>query len=172
MSTPTNKNQFRERVRSLAKFQIPGLTRQRKTHVPDNISPHGSKSRGIIHGERLSEQERTARPLTSGLPGYRIQPGHTGLDPLENAWEVAFLGGKFLRNLFTGKLRTHKPVYLAAMALVGLLLFVPFVVWAVEATLTTWDIEAVLFGVLLLPLAAIGFALWLNVSTSLQSKTL
>jgi len=61
--------------------------------------------------------------LIPGWPGYRTRPGRSGLDYLDSEFELAHMQGLFLRRLFTGKLRTTKPVYLAAMAALGLHLY-------------------------------------------------
>jgi hypothetical protein len=51
-----------------------------------------------------------------GRPGYRTRPGRSGLDPLDNRFELAYMEGLFIRRLITGRLRTHNVLYLVLMA--------------------------------------------------------
>lgn len=58
-----------------------------------------------------------------GFPGYRTRDNRSGLDPLDTRAEAAFMEGTFYRNLYTFRLRTRNPFYLALMFLFGV---VPF----------------------------------------------
>lgn len=58
--------------------------------------------------------------LLPGWPGYRNRVGRSGLDPLDNQFEWAQMQGRFVRALFTARLRSDEPAYLALMALAGL----------------------------------------------------
>ncbi len=59
--------------------------------------------------------------LFGGMPGYRNRPGRSGLDYMETTAEAAHMEGMFYRRLFTFKLRTRNPFYLAMMGGGGLL---------------------------------------------------
>ena len=67
-----------------------------------------------------------------GLLSYRNRPGRTGLDPIETYQEAAYIEGRFLKALFTGRLRTRNPIYLTTMVICGLLLLTPTMVTLVE----------------------------------------
>lgn len=71
--------------------------------------------------------------LFLGQIGYRTRDGLSGLDPIENQNEAALIEGHFIRKLFTGKLRTRKPVYTGILLIVGLLL----VLFPLSGVLTT-----------------------------------
>jgi hypothetical protein len=45
-----------------------------------------------------------------GWPGYRTRPGRSGLDPLDNEFELAQMEGKFIRALISGKLDPRGPI--------------------------------------------------------------
>ena len=60
-----------------------------------------------------------------GTPGYRTRPGRSGLDYLDNEFELARMEGIFLRRLFTGRLTTSSPVYLYGMAILGVVCVSP-----------------------------------------------
>jgi len=54
-----------------------------------------------------------------GWPGHRTRPGRTGYDPLEVDFEAAHMEGVILRQLLTGRFRTHNPIYLFMMLFLG-----------------------------------------------------
>jgi hypothetical protein len=55
-----------------------------------------------------------------GLPGHRTAMGRSGLGYLATQTELAYMQGLMLRWLFTGKFRTHNPIYLFIMVMFGL----------------------------------------------------
>jgi hypothetical protein len=55
-----------------------------------------------------------------GLPGHRTAMGRSGLGYLATQTEMAYMQGLMLRWLFTGKFRTHNPIYLFVMFMFGL----------------------------------------------------
>lgn len=55
-----------------------------------------------------------------GQPGHRTRPGRSGLDYIETESEFASMQGKLVRALFTGRLVTNNPFYLAAMLFMGI----------------------------------------------------
>lgn len=83
--------------------------------------------------EPSAPSEGIEPPSLPGRPGYRTRSGSSGLDPIESNLEMAFMEGTFYRRLFTGKLRTRKPVYLALMVVAGSVLILPLVATLVES---------------------------------------
>ena len=68
----------------------------------------------------MSKHSSTEKP-TPGSIGYRTRGGRTGLDPIDSQLESSRMEGVFFRKLFTGRLRTHKPLYLVIMAALAIL---------------------------------------------------
>lgn len=62
-----------------------------------------------------------------GWPGYRTRPNRSGWDPIDSRTEAGHVSGVLLRDLFTLKARTRKPLYLALMLLGGVLPFLALV---------------------------------------------
>jgi hypothetical protein len=60
--------------------------------------------------------------LYRGQAGFRIRPGWSGLDPVDTYAECGRMMGLFMRNLFTGRVRTRNPLLIAWMAILGLLM--------------------------------------------------
>ena len=56
----------------------------------------------------------------SGWPGYRNRPGRSGLDYLDNEFELAHMEGRFIRALITLNLRSGEVFHLFLMLIVGL----------------------------------------------------
>ena len=104
--------------------------------------------------------------LIPGWPGYRTRPGRSGLDYLDSEFELAHMQGLFLRRLFTGKLRTTKPVYLAAMAVLGAMCILPTVLAFIAPTL-----DAVCPGMAyFIPMAVGGGGLLYNLALNLRRE--
>jgi hypothetical protein len=61
------------------------------------------------------------KDLYQGMPGYRNRPGRSGLDPLDTNAEYYHLMGVFIRKVFTRRLRTRDPLYLAMMVIFGVI---------------------------------------------------
>lgn len=101
-----------------------------------------------------------------GWPGFRNRPGRSGLDYLDNEFELAHMEGLFLRRLFTGKLRTTNPLYLAVMGILGVLCLVPAIL-----VLPSGSIDAVCPGLCyFMPLAGVGLALLVNLAVNLRNQ--
>jgi hypothetical protein len=70
-----------------------------------------------------------ASMIIPGWPGYRNRPGRSGLDPLDNEFELARMEGIFIRNLIKGRLRPNERLYRILMFVIGmfclLLFFLP-----------------------------------------------
>lgn len=60
-----------------------------------------------------------------GWPGYRTQPGHSGLDPVQSTSELGHVLGICLRDLLLFRIRTQNPVAWLGMAVVGFLFLAP-----------------------------------------------
>jgi hypothetical protein len=81
-----------------------------------------------------------------GFPGYRTRDNRSGLDPLDSRAEAAFMQGTFFRNLYTFRLRTRNPFYLALMFIFGV---VPFL-GSIALALATFSVSAT-WLILILP---------------------
>ncbi len=102
-----------------------------------------------------------------GWPGYRNRPGRSGLDYLDNEFELAHMEGLFLRRLFTGRLRTSSPVYLSGMALLGVLCLLPLLL----ALLFPAPGQQSLIGwCFFLPIAIFGTALLINFALNVRQR--
>ena len=95
-----------------------------------------------------------------GWPGHRTMPGKSGLDPLESDFELAHVMGVLLRQLFTGQIRTHNPLALTLMVVLGVAFLAPVVLIFYESTLASW--------LCLAPLGLVGLALLANFVLSLR----
>jgi hypothetical protein len=60
-----------------------------------------------------------------GWPGYRTQPGHSGLDPVQSTSELGHVLGICLRDLLFFRIRTRNPLAWIGMAVVGFLFLAP-----------------------------------------------
>ncbi len=60
-----------------------------------------------------------------GWPGYRTQPYHSGLDPLESYNELGHILGVCLRDLLLFRVRTQNPLAWIGMAVVGFFFLAP-----------------------------------------------
>ena len=132
--------------------------------LPDRTAPEiPQHEQGIQAGPYMDKTTEL-----EGWPGHRTQPGKSGLDPLESDFEAAHMTGVFLRNLLTGRLRTHNPVYLALMLVLGLLCLAPLALAIYEA----WAGNSVpLIGcAYLAPLAGVGALLLVNFGLCLLAK--
>ncbi|HLY29132.1 MAG TPA: hypothetical protein VKQ72_22495 [Aggregatilineales bacterium] len=109
-----------------------------------------------------------------GRVGYRTRGGRTGLDPIDTQLETSHMEGVFYRKLFTGRLRTHNPVYLIVMAGLGIL-FVAFpLVGIMSASSTPNGLSGpdALRNQVLLPIVCLwpfGMAFLFNVIMSLRA---
>jgi hypothetical protein len=169
---PESRCPMRQKVKALAKFQMQRLVSRRaarqikeRFHTLYNNPAHQ-------HFEPSDFESRVATesPATLGLPGYRTQAGHTGLDPIESVSEVAFLHGKFIRRLITGELYTHNPLYLAVMTIAGLCFIAPFAFCLLASMMSGWNMQNIGLTFALAPLAIIGWKLWIAVNVSVRGE--
>ena len=58
-----------------------------------------------------------------GWPGYRTRPNRSGLDPLDSDNEAGHMGGIFLREVLSLRLRTRNPLALLMLLLLGVIPF-------------------------------------------------
>lgn len=102
-----------------------------------------------------------------GWPGHRTRPERSGLDPLDNDFELAHMEGVFLRRLFTGKLRTRNLFYLFLMAVFGLFACLPLLF--ILAEVVNGNYRALLWLILFSPVLAAGLALLANLALNLRA---
>jgi hypothetical protein len=125
---------------------------------------------------RPVKQKRNSQ-LTPGTPGYRLRSGRTGLDPMENAREAAFLEGKFIRRLFTGRLRIKSRLWLYILGITGVALIAPLGLYVIP-TLARFNFEILNLYITnftldmeyLLLFALIGVVLLINVALSVRQN--
>jgi len=112
-----------------------------------------TKKRSVTHPSSLP-----------GRPGYRSRPGSSGLDPMDTYQESAFMEGRFVRQLLTGRLRTRNPVYLAFMLVCGIGLLLPLCAILVGSANVEDGSSILCIG----PLGLMGAALVINVVLSIR----
>ena len=105
-------------------------------------------------------QKKEDTPSLPGRPGYRTRPGRSGYDPLDTYGETGFALGTFIRNLFTGQLRTRNPAYLTVMTVVGIGCLTPLMCSLIELV-STGGIASLFVAV---PAGMVGFMLLTNVA--------
>ena len=79
----------------------------------------------------------------SGWSGYRTRAGRSGYDPVDTRTEAGHMPGIFIRELFTGRLKTENPVYLSILLIVGLVLVIPLFFAIIEmqnGNLFSWQV--------------------------------
>ena len=76
--------------------------RNRKLDYPIDITEHDLNTRFLI-----------------GWPGYRTARNKSGLGYVETQAELGHMYGLFIKWLITGRFRTHNPIYLLGMTLLG-----------------------------------------------------
>lgn len=89
------------------------MSHKRRANQPDLLP----QEQNHLDPRLLLEEQ----PGIPGDPGFRTRGMRSGLDPLDSSFEAARIVGVFLRRLFTLRLRTHNPAYLALLALGGAL---------------------------------------------------
>ena len=72
--------------------------------------------------------DATAYHVT-GWPGNRTRQGRSGYDPLDSDFEAGYGASKIIQLSWKHKLRTKNPLYLLFMALAGLYLTLPFLIF-------------------------------------------
>jgi hypothetical protein len=77
----------------------------------------------------MSRRKRHRENNLVGYTGERLGGNKSGLDPIANQKEAAFMEGRLLRYLITGRLRTRNPIALLLMSGIGILLLMPFIGW-------------------------------------------
>ena len=116
--------------------------------------------------QHLTEPEPTdpASELP-GWPGYRTQPEHSGLDPIEFTAELGHVLGILLKGLIYHRMRTRRPGLLLLMGLAGLVLLIPLAM-TVYFLPDVGDAAIVLLALASLP-ALLGILFWSNLVTDL-----
>jgi len=104
-----------------------------------------------------------------GTPGYRTCPGRSGYDPLALDFEEARMEGILIKKLFTGKLRTHNPVYLLLILLSGLMGMLPIGGIIIENTSIDFN-QKINLLIISSPSWVFGIACLFNTLNSLVSK--
>ena len=102
-------------------------------------------------------------PPSYGRPGYRDRSGRSGLDPMDTYREEGSVAGLFIRNLFTGHVRTRNPVLLILMTLIGITCLAPEVL-AVVYRINDGGAISICVGP---PMGIIGLGFIANVTLSL-----
>jgi hypothetical protein len=111
----------------------------------------------------IAEFDENAKYLIS-WPGYRTSMNKSGLGYVETQAELARMRGLFIRWLVTGKFKTRNPVFLALIAIYGILSASPILlVFAGIDGQTAFFRNWIFFG----PHTLIGILLLLNVILSL-----
>ncbi len=94
--------------------------------------------------EPEAEAEKPEPTALPGWPGYRTRQGRSGYDPIDNRIEGAHMTGFFIQRFFTLQVRTHNPVYLFLLGVLGVVLVLPLAAALAETasgsgmTLTAW----------------------------------
>lgn len=102
-----------------------------------------------------------------GWPGYRTTRGKSGLGYVESKAELAHMQGLFIRWMFTGKFRTHNPVYLLFMFAFGFLCGVAPLI-GIFIQIFVWKEQAIPgFLLVLSPYMAVGNAIFVNALLSI-----
>ncbi len=108
-----------------------------------------------------------------GFPGNRTLPDRSGLDPLDSYSEGYHMVGILIRQLFTLKLRTRKPLYLFLMFLFGFVPFILFLMIIVDSfrypASFAWTILLFWVAVLIVP-GLLTLNLFLSIKNIVQSK--
>ena len=74
-----------------------------------------------------AEREDDESISLPGWPGYRTSAGRSGLDPIDSQTEAGHVSGVLIRQLFTLQIKTKNPIHLILLAIIGLLLLLPFI---------------------------------------------
>ena len=104
--------------------------------------------------------------LLVGWPGYRNLPGKSGLGYIETYAEEARMESLFTIWLFTGKFRTHNPIYLVVLFILGIIMGgIPF--WLiVDNLLQTGTLQMAMTLLCATPYIAAGLAILINILLS------
>jgi len=127
--------------------------------VPDDPLLSGE----YVEGGDLPETfylDDTAR-LLPGWPGYRTRQGRSGYDYLDTQFELAHMEGVWLRQLLTGRLRTHSLAGLILLAFIGTVALLPLLLGG--AAVASGDPSGVALIIILSPSWALGLLLLWNV---------
>jgi hypothetical protein len=107
----------------------------------------------------------TARVLP-GWPGYRTRPGRSGYDYLDTEFELAHMEGVLLRQLLTGRLRTHSWIGLLMLAVIGTLALLPLALGGV--VVAGGDQSGIALMVIFIPCWVPGLLLLWNVALNVR----
>jgi len=109
----------------------------------------------------IFEDNDTAKYLI-GWPGYRISRNKSGLGYVETQAELAHMQSQMLVWLFTGRFITHNPIFLFLFTVFGLITGVIPLLTMLAELFTTGNFEFLAYFMPVLPLVAIGVALFIN----------
>jgi tetratricopeptide (TPR) repeat protein len=101
--------------------------------------------------------------ILMGWPGHRTRQGRSGYDQLDSEFEFAHMQGVMIRLLLARKFRTHNPIYLVLMTIVGLLYFLFGI-----SPVIFGNLPGIFLGLLFSPYSITGAMLLVNVFLSLK----
>jgi hypothetical protein len=116
------------------------------------------------HHHNPRHEEPGSSPIP-GRPGYRIRNGRSGLDPIDTGMEAAYEDGLFLRNLFTGRIRTRNPFLVASMMLIGACLLMPLLLTTIDTLGLGYLSRTIACSA---PFAIVGLAFLVNAALNLR----
>jgi hypothetical protein len=112
-----------------------------------------------------AEREDDDSSSLPGWPGYRTSAGRSGLDPVDSQTEAGHVSGVLIRQLFTLKIKTKNPIHLILLALIGLLLVLPFI--AVISETVRGNSQDASIWIIFILLGIIGLAAFANLIKNL-----
>jgi hypothetical protein len=112
-----------------------------------------------------AEREEDGSSTLPGWPGYRTSAGRSGLDPIDSQTEAGHVSGVLIRQLFTLQIKTKKPIQLILLAIIGLLLVLPFLA-VVSDTVRGNSKDAIIWIIFILP-GITGLAAFANLVKNL-----
>jgi hypothetical protein len=120
-----------------------------------------------ISVEHLIYSLDKAPTFLPGWPGYRNAHNRYGLGYFETQSEWAHMRGVFLAWMFTGKFRTHNPIYLLFMFVVGVMIGILPLGATLYGVFITGRYMALVYLFLFSPNVAVGILLIINVFISI-----
>lgn len=118
---------------------------------------------------KKSNHNSSKKSSYRGQFGYRNRGNRTGLDPVDSYAEVGYAEGLFIRNLFTGRLRTRNPILLIILDILGLAFCCPLLIYINYVIGTGTLFSSGLICVI--PMTGIGLMFFLNVFRSLEPRS-
>lgn len=117
----------------------------------------------------IAEFDGNAKYLI-GWPGYRTSQNKSGLGYIETQAELAHMQGLMFRWLITGKFRTHNPLYLLGMVLIGMICGAIPLFLIIQELLHTGNWAILLWLVSPYPVIAISLLLLINAILSIVDR--